>query len=406
MEYGTGGGFGGWLSSYHRYNTYVVRSGSAAVAGDETDAVRRVKKTEIKPLCFDQGGGGPPFLLSAAAILWSTGKMDRHTRNLFKPSPNELIANILAMLYYLDLASCYRVCKRTVDIIRGSALLQYYLDSELGRSGMEDSPLSLLSTPERRERLRVCNDSWKHLRHIELPTFDGHTYDIDIASGGVLTFCRRSKVTTWITLLHSWTTNSFSFVSHQYALDLSEDILKIFSLYLNDIDKEDRFHFLSLTTGEPHPRVADPLHSESNHFHCSNYLAILDPMDELCVCNWKTGQIVLGMGLLIYTKSSCSDAIQSMLFLPDNYFLLATTRLTTLKTKGYWDDITLVPPHHVLLVPVVSPTSHIDGAAPPSDNVAVVPPIQITNDTVAVSEDALICQYGSWYKPWTYLLVF
>ncbi len=36
-------------------------------------------------------------------------KMDRPTINLLKLLPNELIANILAMLHHRDLASCSRV---------------------------------------------------------------------------------------------------------------------------------------------------------------------------------------------------------------------------------------------------------------------------------------------------------
>jgi len=81
-----------------------------------------------------------------------------------------------------------------VDIIGGSALLQYHL--ELGRSSMEDGPLSTLSIPERRERLRAYNDAWKHLRrsaYIELLNVDKCTYDMDFAPGGILTFKSRRE---------------------------------------------------------------------------------------------------------------------------------------------------------------------------------------------------------------------
>jgi hypothetical protein len=66
------------------------------------------------------------------------------------------------------------------------------------------------------------------------------------------------------------------------------------------------FHLLSLTTGEPHPLAAIPVLSESHlmpvrfsaveEFQLSmaqDYVAILVPKHQLCVCNWKTGQIVL-----------------------------------------------------------------------------------------------------------------
>ena len=123
------------------------------------------------------------------------------------------------------------------NITEGSALLQYHL--ELGRSGMEDGPLSTLSIPERRERLRAYDDAWKHLRWsdcIELPTFGEHTYDMDISPGGILTFVSKSGHKIIFVQIPSnlrgipmrqWEL-SFSFVPHQYALDPSEDILVVF----------------------------------------------------------------------------------------------------------------------------------------------------------------------------------
>jgi hypothetical protein len=124
------------------------------------------------------------------------------------------------------------------DIIRGSALLQYHL--ELGRSGMEDGPMSTLSIPERRERLRTYNDAWRHLRWsacIELPNTKKCKYDMDIAPGGILTFVSRLGRENKIILvqipsisrdipMRQWE-HSFSFVLHQYALDPSEDILVV-----------------------------------------------------------------------------------------------------------------------------------------------------------------------------------
>ncbi|KAH8993064.1 hypothetical protein EDB86DRAFT_3078924 [Lactarius hatsudake] len=240
------------------------------------------------------------------------------------------------MLHCRDLASFTQVCKRMVDIVSGSTLLQYRL--ELGKSGMDDGPLSALSIPERRERLRAYNDAWKHLRWsacIELPAI--RRYDMDIAPDDILTFVpERDRKITFVQIpsklrsipMRQWEL-SFPFVLHQYALDPREDILVLY-----EWDRNYRFHFLSLTTGEPHPRVAVSLHSQprylmrsadSENFVLSmaqNYLAILDPLYELCVYNWKTGQKVLFIA---------SDALQSVSFLPDNRFLLVTTRAADLR---------------------------------------------------------------------------
>ncbi|KAH9020499.1 hypothetical protein EDB85DRAFT_1896146 [Lactarius pseudohatsudake] len=265
--------------------------------------------------------------------------MDRPTRNLLKLFPNELITKTLAMLHCRDLASCTQVCKRMVDIVSGSTLLQYRL--ELGKSGMEDGPLSTLSIPERRERLRAYNDAWKHLRWsacIELPAI--RRYDMDIAPGDILTFVpERDHKIIFVQIpsklrsipMRQWEL-SFPFVLHQYALDPREDILVLYEWRPHPSGNY-RFHSLSLTTGEPHPRVAVSLHSphylmrsaNSKNFvlnMAQNYLAILDPMYELCVYNWKTDQKVL---------SIASDALQSVSFLPDNRFLLVTTRAADLR---------------------------------------------------------------------------
>ncbi len=122
------------------------------------------------------------------------------------------------------------------NITEGSALLQYHL--ELGRSGMEDGPLSTLSIPERRERLQACNDAWKYFRFsacIEL-NVSRHTHVMYIAQGGILTFVQeRGHKIIFVQipsnlrgiLMRQWE-HSFSFVPLKYALDPSEDILVVF----------------------------------------------------------------------------------------------------------------------------------------------------------------------------------
>ncbi|KAH9073386.1 hypothetical protein EDB83DRAFT_2541231 [Lactarius deliciosus] len=286
----------------------------------------------------DQSPSSPP-----ECQCWTP--LDNSTRNLLELLPNELIVKILAMLHYRDLFSCTRVCGRIVDIIGGSALLQYHL--ELGRSGMEDGPLSIMSIPERRERLRSYNDAWKHLRWstcIELPNTE-RRHNMDVSPGGILTFASETEREGKLVLvqipsilrgipMRQWEL-SFSFTPYTRALDPSEDILVVMEPPLNPFgpyESEHRFHFLSLTTGEPHPLVAVSLLSQSRHLMRSlganfklrvvqNYLAILNPKREVCVCNWKTGQIVLSF------TSDVKHVIQSVTFLPENRLLLATTSL-------------------------------------------------------------------------------
>ena len=201
---------------------------------------------------------------------------------------------------------------------------------------MEDGPMSAMSIPERRERLRVYSDAWKHLRWsacIRLPNVDKYAYAMDIAPGGILIFVSkiqfmglRENSIIFVQIpsnfrgipMRQWK-HSFPFIPRpgQYALDPSEDILVVFQRRHQSVAlhptipvthsflSEYRFHFLSLTTGDPHPLAATSLLSKSRHLMRSadlknfqlrvaqNYLAILNPMHELCVCDWKTGQIVL-----------------------------------------------------------------------------------------------------------------
>ncbi|KAH8993058.1 hypothetical protein EDB86DRAFT_3078885 [Lactarius hatsudake] len=238
----------------------------------------------------DQSPSSPPE-------YWTP--LDNSTRNLLELLPNELIAKILAMLHYRDLYSCTRVCRRMVDIIGGSALLQYHL--ELGRSGMEDGPLSVLSIPERRERLRSYNDAWKHLRWstcIELPNTE-RRHNMDVSPGGILTFASGTEREGKLVLVQipsilrgipkrQWEL-SFSFTPYARALDPSEDILVVMEPPLNPFGPYE---------------IAVSLLSQSRHLMRSlgayfklrvvqNFLAIMNPKRELCVCNWKTGQIVL-----------------------------------------------------------------------------------------------------------------
>lgn len=123
-----------------------------------------------------------------------------------------------------------------LDIVEGSTLLQYRL--ELGRSGMEDGPLSTLSVSERRERLRVYNDAWKRLRWsqcVEFLNFDKTTYVMGIHPGGILTFKSMTEGKIVFVRIPSnlrsismrqWEL-SFPFVPDKYALEPSEDILVV-----------------------------------------------------------------------------------------------------------------------------------------------------------------------------------
>jgi hypothetical protein len=110
--------------------------------------------------------------------------------------------------------------------------------------------------------------------------------------------------------------HTFPFAPSDVAIDPSEDILVVLQneeyvgdFYRNCIGSRLlvlcrwRFHFLSLSSGEPHPLAAiftllDPPRSlpHLGHFqlHVSrNYVAALISGYQLMVCDWKTGQTVL-----------------------------------------------------------------------------------------------------------------
>lgn len=166
------------------------------------------------------------------------------------------------MLRYRDLASCmqvrglflfplnggrdsrhsplwdWQVCKRMRDLIGVSSLLQYHL--ELGRSCMEDGPLSKLSISERREKLQAHINAWRNLQWSDcVRLFDttSHQFDIHVAPGGILvlrwktmsklTFIQLPSNTRGITM-RQWE-YSFPFYIHPsaFALDPYEDMLVV-----------------------------------------------------------------------------------------------------------------------------------------------------------------------------------
>ncbi|KAH9175667.1 hypothetical protein EDB89DRAFT_2135507 [Lactarius sanguifluus] len=495
--------------------------------GDVTPAPHTTFNTEKGG--EDQSPSSPP-----ECQCWTP--LDNSTRNLLELLPNELIVKILAMLHYRDLFSCTRVCGRIVDIIGGSALLQYHL--ELGRSGMEDGPLSIVSIPERRERLRSYNDAWKHLRWstcIELPNTE-RRHNMDVSPGGILTFASGTEREGKLVLvqipsilrgipMRQWEL-SFSFTPYTRALDPSEDILVLMEPPLNPFgpyESEHRFHFLSLTTGEPHPLVAVSLLSQFRHLVRSlganfklrvvqNYLAIrirsvslgdrakdviLVPyghrpvlevydLDRVSASQHEGVPTPIVVFSLEVGDEFDSDPVEELHYYLNihsysdevavPFFSSPSEQLVTLGTHSF-PQIECCP---ILLIPMIRLTSHIDGAS--SDNVlmryipwkdwgatgtgwaadrllgyflgsrqvsgsrlvsgrqqnfvdvwdfshtrgaqlepachqgflpsvkkSVALPIQMRGlelETVAISEDALICQHHDWKKPGTYLLVF
>jgi len=254
----------------------------------------------------------------------STGNHD----SLLQLLPNELMAKILAMLDYQDLAICMRVCKRMLYLVGDSSLLQYHL--ELGRSCMEDGPLNSLSIAESRARLQAYNNAWRNLQWsacIHLLDIHPHTSAMDVAQGGILTFISRSEGKIMFVQLPSklrgipmrqWE-HSFPFLPWACTLDPSEDVLVVLQR------EEWRIHFFSLRSGEPHPSAAifpfsDPPLQYRNQGHIQlvvsrNYIAALVPEHELMIWDWKSGRTVLCI---------TSTGVRSFAFLPENRILLAS----------------------------------------------------------------------------------
>ncbi|KAI0251099.1 hypothetical protein BJV78DRAFT_508399 [Lactifluus subvellereus] len=270
--------------------------------------------------------------------------MDNSTTiNFLKVLPNELITEALAMLCYQDLARCLQVCRRMAKLIQSSSLLKYHL--ELGSAGMEDGPLSRLSIPERRERLKAHIDAWGCIRWsscVLLRSIPFHTYNVNIAPGGILTMMSRTEGKIAFVQLPStlrgipmrqWEL-SFPFVPHLCVLDPSEDILIVVQL---GEDWEPRFHFLSLKTGKPHPLAAvfpifgTPLSPSSLErlrlVVTRNYVAVLVLRDQLKIFDWKTGQIVFRIR---------SAEVRSVTFLSKSRILVASIRRNTRDMTDNW----------------------------------------------------------------------
>jgi hypothetical protein len=121
-----------------------------------------------------------------------------------------------------------------LDLVGGSSLLQYHL--ELGRSCMEDGPLSSLSIADSRARLQAYNNAWRNLQWSScIHLFDIHpdTFTVDVAQGGILTFISRREGKIIFVQLPSklrgipmkrWE-HSFPFLPSLCTIDPSEDVL-------------------------------------------------------------------------------------------------------------------------------------------------------------------------------------
>ncbi|KAI0317231.1 hypothetical protein OF83DRAFT_1122563 [Amylostereum chailletii] len=215
--------------------------------------------------------------------------------------PSELVLEIMERSDVRDIVSFHMTCHHFHDIVRSNPTLQYAIT--LFACGMEDNTRNLTPAPidERLSRLQAHEDAWRNLRWTDAGVFTisippgpewGPRFD-----GGIVLFNRRftsAPTIAEVTRLGSelrgvkkrrWTLTAFSGSPGCY--DPVQDLLTT-----HESPAAARVHFLTLSSGSPHPAASVPsLENCAWPIESVGDYVYYKPDNTLTtVYNWKTGQ--------------------------------------------------------------------------------------------------------------------
>ncbi|GJE94157.1 F-box protein [Phanerochaete sordida] len=259
---------------------------------------------------------------------------------MFTDLPNELCEAILSALNPVVIARFQRVCRAARALVRSSVALQYKL--ACFRAGVVDCPAGLRSsTAERLVRVRGWHAAWKRprWRHIHLPPLTAHP-----CTSGPVFAQRAAQDPTSIAFfllgsplrsagLHSWTLTGLpEYIT--FAFDWYLDLLVV-------VERTDArhvtLHFLTCTTGHPHPLAASPSTCVALSDDLGNLKLVIGGSLVLCqhisrygrwierwVFDWRGGSLLLS---LVTTESDMRMMGQDSTLL-DSRYLLVTVDVT------------------------------------------------------------------------------
>lgn len=251
--------------------------------------------------------------------------------------PPEIITQILSLLSLKDLYRCEMTCQRLLAHIRESVLLTYVKESQI--AGVIDNPSCLLPISEKLAALRQQERAWQTLdlpppTRIAIPATNpiGSFYELkggyfflsavtEVGLEGAGTFVRYIEFSDPSNLAVGWKEIRLPGSMLDIAVCVEEhDLIALITLdslqpptltTFNYHDQSLSIHFLTMSTGQPHPDARLPVLSlvdvESFPAQPTAKLEIvgdllallltfagdgLNILDRLFVYNWRTGCLV------------------------------------------------------------------------------------------------------------------
>ncbi|KIL61348.1 hypothetical protein M378DRAFT_166998 [Amanita muscaria Koide BX008] len=251
--------------------------------------------------------------------------------------PTELIAQILSHLDFHSMLKCRAVCSKFQYVIDSSP--HYHWKSELALAGMEDGyNYSLASSREMLaehqagwNNLRWTNEEWVQIHEHGYWELCGNVLAQQSEDGSALQFMRLPSKSREVTVA-KWTVHGKIFQMHDFCIDPSQDLLIVIEQpFWDQNDFMCRIFLWTLSTGEPHPLVAEThvlthvLQVKQNlmveqHVTgiCGDALGILfehvnSDVKEFVFWNWKTGEIIAHI---------TADYVRSFTFLSERHVML------------------------------------------------------------------------------------
>ncbi|KDQ13508.1 hypothetical protein BOTBODRAFT_56036 [Botryobasidium botryosum FD-172 SS1] len=252
--------------------------------------------------------------------------------------PDEIITSILLELCFTDILLCSSVCKRLHDIIAASSSIQYRI--ELGRLGYADVPCSDLAASELLARIRKHRIAWENFAWTRSEDFSlQYQPGLIWLTSGVLAMLSAERRKITVLRLPSTSSDNgaqplsyeFDFAVETVAMDPGADLLVLLERpTLSALPGGFcRIHVRSLSTCEPHPSAAVPVHRVSigqlprqhsleligDTIALFSRIFRLSPA-SLIILQWRTGLPRIRM------PHSLSSEISSFCFLSPTEFLL------------------------------------------------------------------------------------
>ncbi|KZV65687.1 hypothetical protein PENSPDRAFT_737574 [Peniophora sp. CONT] len=232
--------------------------------------------------------------------------------------PAETLVLVFSHLDYRDIIALQKSCRRFHCSIRDSAELRYTV--ALAAAGLcREGVYGDLTSAEMLDKLRRHEEAWLAMQCTEcivLKTRPGERLTVpsnpliwESSSQGksrLRLFYANSRLCN--TAQHEWEIDIDNWSIFSYIFNLEHDLLVV---QTSDIPRP-RFHFLSLSTGDPHPKVhlqhlVESDHVLFGHLLTRRYLVLPSDSGKQTVVDWQTGQHITHVMCNYYSLGFLND---------------------------------------------------------------------------------------------------